>query len=182
MKNRILATASALVLGTGVLTVALSLDAAETAGKKPGASRPGDATVERGRYIAKVAGCNDCHTPGYAMTGGQVPEKDWLVGDALGWKGPWGTTYPANLRLVLGKLSEDEWVHLAHHAQMRPPMPWFALRDMSETDLRALHRFVRSLGPVGTHAPAYLPPGVEAEGPVVVFPSPPAPTDKTATR
>lgn len=58
------------------------------------------ASIERGRYIAKVAGCNDCHTPNYAMSGGNVPEKDWLTGDHLGWKGPWGTTYPANLRIA----------------------------------------------------------------------------------
>src|SRR4051812_45749301 len=149
MKNRILATALAVVLGTGVLTLALSLDAAEPAVKKPGAPRSGDATVERGRYIAKVAGCNDCHTPGYAMTGGQVPEKNWLVGDGLGWQGPWGTTYPANLRLVLSGMTEDEWVRTAKNLRTRPPMPWFALRDMSEADLRAFHRYVRSLGAAG---------------------------------
>jgi mono/diheme cytochrome c family protein len=180
MKHRILATALAVALGTATLSLALSLDAAQPTVKKP--ARAANAAVERGRYIAKVAGCNDCHTPGYAMTGGQVAEKDWLVGDALGWKGPWGTTYPANLRLALAKLSEDEWVRLAHNAQMRPPMPWFALRDMSEQDLRALHRFVRSLGEAGQVAPAYLPPGVEPRGPVVTFPAPPAPAEKSASR
>jgi len=166
--TRIANAALALVLGTGVLTAAVVLTPAEAAGGKT------DALIQRGRYIAKVAGCNDCHTPGYAMTGGQVPEKDWLVGDRLGWQGPWGTTYPANLRLLLAKMSEDEWVKLAHNVQTRPPMPWFALRDMSETDLRALHRFVRSLGPAGEPAPAYIPPGIAAPGPVVAFPAPPA--------
>ena len=34
----------------------------------------GDAQVQRGRYLVKIAGCNDCHTPGYAMSGGKVPE------------------------------------------------------------------------------------------------------------
>ena len=70
-------------------------------------------------------------------------------------------------------VSEAEWVKLAHRAQYRPPMPWFALRDMSSDDLRAIHRFIRSLGPAGESAPAYLPPGQAARGPVVVFP--PAP-------
>lgn len=129
--------------------------------------------VERGRYIARIAGCNDCHTPGYAQAGGKVDEKAWLVGDAVGWQGPWGTTYPANLRLVLSRLSEDEWVKVARTAQYRPPMPWFALRDMSEADLRALHAFVRHLGTAGQPAPAYLPPGQAARGPVIAFPMPP---------
>jgi mono/diheme cytochrome c family protein len=138
------------------------------------ADSPGnDAVIERGRYIARIAGCNDCHTPGYAQTGGKVDEKLWLIGDQVGWQGAWGTTYPANLRLSLAKLSEDEWVRLARSAQYRPPMPWFALRDMSEPDLRALHRFVRSLGARGEPAPGYVPPGQVAHGPVIAFPAMP---------
>jgi mono/diheme cytochrome c family protein len=129
--------------------------------------------IERGRYIARIAGCNDCHTPNYAQTGGKVPEKDWLVGDRLGWRGPWGTTYPANLRLALSRLSEAEWINNARTVEYRPPMPWFALRDMSEDDLRGLYRFVRSLGPAGDMVPAYLPPGQAPQGVAVLFPMPP---------
>ena len=65
-------------------------------------------SIDRGRYIVKIAGCNDCHTSGYAQTGGQVPEKQWLTGDQIGWRGPWGTTYPGNLRLFMQNLSEDQ--------------------------------------------------------------------------
>ncbi len=129
--------------------------------------------IARGRYIARIGGCNDCHTPGYAMAGGKVPEKDWLTGDALGWRGDWGTTYPSNLRLNMQKLSEAQWVKAAKALETRPPMPWFALHDMTEQDLRAFYRFVRSLGPAGTAAPAYLPPGQESKGPYVQFPAAP---------
>src|SRR3954466_12863196 len=103
--NKTLSTAIAMMAATGCLTLAVRIDAAEAARDKPASQKD---SIERGRYIAKVAGCNDCHTPGYAMTGGQVPEKDWLVGDHLGWKGPWGTTYPANLRMSLANISEDD--------------------------------------------------------------------------
>ena len=102
--------------------------------------------------------------------------------DRLGWRGPWGTTYPANLRITLSRMSEEDWVRLARKAQYRPPMPWFALRDMSEQDLRAFHRFVRSLGPAGEPAPAYVPPGQAVNGPVVSFPAPPAAPQKTAAQ
>ena len=129
--------------------------------------------IERGRYIAKIAGCNDCHTPGYAQTGGKVPEKDWLIGDGLGWRGAWGTTYPSNLRLYMQNVSEVQWVKAAKTLQSRPPMPWFALHDMSELDLRAFHRFVRSLGPAGAPAPAYVPPGQAPNGPYIQFPAAP---------
>ena len=142
----------------------------------PAASaRPDARSIERGRYLARIAGCNDCHTPGYAQAGGKVDEKLWLTGDAVGWQGPWGTTYPANLRLVLAKMTEAEWVRVAKSAQYRPPMPWFALHDMTEADLRALYRYVRHLGPAGTPAPAYLPPGWAAGGGFSPCPAPPNP-------
>lgn len=129
--------------------------------------------IERGRYIARIGGCNDCHTPGYAPSGGKVAEKEWLTGDVVGWKGDWGTTYPANLRLVLSTMSESQWVEYARRLETRPPMPWFTLHDLSEQDLRSFHRFVRSLGPAGAPAPAYVPPGVTPKGPVIQFPGAP---------
>lgn len=129
--------------------------------------------IERGRYLVKIGGCNDCHTPDYAVKGGHVPEKEWLTGDAMGWRGPWGTTYPANLRIYFNGVSEEEWVGRARTLATRPPMPWFNVRDMSEQDLRALYRFVRTLGPGGKPAPAYVPPDREPLGPVIAFPTPP---------
>jgi mono/diheme cytochrome c family protein len=129
--------------------------------------------VDRGRYLVKITGCNDCHTPGYAQTGGHVPEKAWLVGDRLGWSGPWGTTYPSNLRLSIRQFSEEQWVKAAHTRQLRPPMPWFALRDMSDQDLRAIYQFIRYLGPTGEPAPAHLPPDQRPPEPYVRFPDPP---------
>ncbi len=128
---------------------------------------------ERGRYLVKIAGCNDCHTPGYAETGGKIPEKDWLTGDSMGWRGPWGTTYASNLRLYMQLLSEDQWVKIAHTAQFRPPMPWFALHDMTERDLRAIYRFIKNMGPAGKPAPAYIPPEKEPQGPYILFPQDP---------
>lgn len=126
--------------------------------------------LERGRYVLETSGCHDCHTPGYIQNAGKVPEKDLLVGDRLGWQGPWGTTYPSNLRSVIGSMSEDQWVAYAKAMQPRPPMPWFNVRAMTERDLRAIHLYVKSLGPGGEPAPAYVPPGKAPAGPVVRFP------------
>ena len=130
-------------------------------------------SIERGRYLVKIAGCNDCHTPGYAHSGGKVPEKQWLTGDKVGWRGPWGTTYSSNLRRYMQRLSEDQWLKTAKSAKFRPPMPWFALHDMTTQDLRAIYRFIRHLGPAGELAPAFVPPGQEPKGPYVLFPQPP---------
>ena len=157
------------------LLLAAMFAAAALAMANAGAATPkaDDKSVARGRYIAQIGGCNDCHTAGYAPSGGKVPEKDWLMGDALGWKGDWGTTYPSNLRIYFAKMTENEWVKTAKSLQTRPPMPWFALHDMNEQDLRALYRFVRQLGPVGNPAPAYVPPGQDPKGPFVQFPAAP---------
>lgn len=126
--------------------------------------------VDRGRYLVRIGGCNDCHTPGYALAGGHAPDAQWLVGDRLGMQGPWGTTYPSNLRLLLPSMTEQQWVGYARAMQPRPPMPWFNVRAMSDADLRAIYAFVRSIGPAGEPAPAALPPGVAASGPVVRWP------------
>ena len=92
--------------------------------------------IERGRYIIQVSGCNDCHTPGYIMNDGNTPVEKWLTGDGLGWRGPWGTTYGANLRLFVKDMTEDQWVQTAKTLKRRPPMPWFNLNVMNEQDLR----------------------------------------------
>jgi mono/diheme cytochrome c family protein len=129
--------------------------------------------VARGRYVVTIGGCNDCHTPGYGQAGGNVPEKQWLTGDRMGWRGPWGTTYASNLRLAIGKITEDQWLKLAKTAQLRPPMPWWALRSMTEQDLRALYHFVKYLGVAGEMAPEFVPPGQEPAGPFILIPGPP---------
>ena len=41
-----------------------------------------------------------------------------------------GTTYPTNLRLSMGKMTEDQWVKYGKNLMMRPPMPWFNIRAM----------------------------------------------------
>jgi mono/diheme cytochrome c family protein len=133
-------------------------------------AKKSDPAVARGRYLIAIAGCNDCHTPNYPQSGGKTPEKDWLTGDALGWRGPWGTTYAANLRLSIPKTSENEWVKKAKTLQTRPPMPWFNLHHMSERDLRAIYRYVKHLGPAGKPAPDYVPPDKTPSGPYVQFP------------
>jgi len=112
----------------------------------------------RGKYLVEFGGCNDCHTTGYAPSGGATPEDQWLLGDSLGYNGPWGTTYPTNLREYFGNLTEEEWVVRAKTLQTRPPMPWWSINVLTEEDARAVYRFVRSLGVKANEVPAYLPP------------------------
>jgi len=132
-------------------------------GTSPGALPPvADATAEviaRGEYLVRIGGCNDCHTAGYAERQGDMPTAQWLTGSPLGYHGPWGTTYASNLRLRMQEMSETQWLAYSGSLRTRPIMPDFTLRAMSEADRLAIYQFVRTLGPAGEAAPAYLPPG-----------------------
>jgi mono/diheme cytochrome c family protein len=160
-----------------VMGAALALAAALTVGgldaayaqQKP---KKMSAEAKRGRYLVQTSGCNDCHTPGYPESNGKVDEKLWLTGSPLGWRGPWGTTYPPNLRLDAQKMSEADFVKLAR-SELRPPMPWFNLRDMATKDVRAIYQYLKYAGPAGEPAPAYVPPDKEPMPPFVQFPAPP---------
>lgn len=143
------------------LLLALSAWAAATTA----ADRP---ELERGRSLLITGGCNDCHTPGYMQTEGKVPESLWLTGSPVGFQGPWGTSYPANLRLYVQTLSEDAWLERVRQP-MRPPMPWFNLRETSDADLRAMYRYLRELGPAGEPMPAAAGPGVAVSTPYIDF-------------
>lgn len=143
-----------------------ALYACAAAADAPAKLAPAEA---RGRYLVQAAGCNDCHTAGYAISAGQVEESKWLTGDVIGWRGDWGTTYAANLRLTASKLTAEEFTALARSA-LRPPMPFFNLRAMTDEDVKAIYAYLRHAGPAGRPAPAYVPPDKTPAGPFVQFP------------
>jgi mono/diheme cytochrome c family protein len=157
------------LLGACVLAGLLPLQGAAV----QAAEQRDSALVERGRYLIKLGGCNDCHTAGFAESDAKTPERDWLEGEAVGFQGPWGTTYPTNLRLLIGGMTEAQWLDEVRTMHPKPPMPWWALRWMTRQDQRAVYVFVRALGPAGKPAPNDLPPGAAAATPVVAFPAPP---------
>ncbi|WP_425482182.1 cytochrome C [Cognatiluteimonas profundi] len=131
--------------------------------------------LARGEYMVRMGGCNDCHTPGWNDSAGQLPTQHWLTGSPLGNKGPWGTTYPANLRLKVADMDEATWMSYTANLHTRPLMPDFAVRAMHEEDRRAIYRFIHSLGPAGQPAPAFLPPGQDPSPPYLELVLPPAP-------
>jgi len=152
---------------------------APSAGRERARAEGDESKIARGRYLVRTTGCNDCHTPGYTTTAGDVDESQWLTGSSLGFQGPWGTTYPANLRQLMRRMSVDAWIEYARRPT-RPPMPWFALRDMNDEDLEAIYVFVRSLGPSTAKVPAYAPPGQRVATAVVRFPDGPHGADAPA--
>lgn len=123
--------------------------------------------VQAGRYLVIIGQCNDCHTDGYMET--EVQEEDWLTGSSVGWQGPWGTTYPPNLRLRAQEWSEDFWVQTLKTRKALPPMPWMNVNKYSEQDMRAIYAYIKSLGPKGEHAALAVAPGVMPSTPYLVM-------------
>lgn len=130
------------------------------------------ADIDRGRYIVEIMGCNDCHTSGTIGGASHIPEEDWLLGSDRAFHGEWGTAYPANLRLLLNSITEDEWLVLAKQMRRDSPMAWSWLPKVTDPDLRAMYRFVKFLGPKGVPAPERLPAGVTPTTPYIEFPLP----------
>ena len=136
------------------------------------------AEVERGRYLTVVSGCNDCHSPklphsmqpdAARLLSGRpdstpAPAKPARMGeisasaDLTAWWGPWGVSYAANLtpdRTGLGhRYTEASFIKAMRTGKkpdgsdMMPPMPWPDFAQMSNSDLKAIWAYLRSLPPV----------------------------------
>ena len=133
-------------------------------------------SVANGARIAVIGGCHDCHTTNYNQMEGKVDPATALKGSPVGFQGPWGTTYPANLRIVVATRSEDEFVEYLKTFKARPPMPWFNVHAFSEPEMRSLHQYIVSLGEPGDPAPEYVPPGEKPKAPFVILAPPTMPT------
>jgi mono/diheme cytochrome c family protein len=156
-------------------------EARSSAAFKPVPNVAAASAIDAGRYLVKIGGCNDCHTPGYVETNGAQPaETDWLTGSPVGYEGPWGVSYPANLRISFANMDEQQFIELARAGKGRPPMPWPSLMAMSDQDLKAIYAYMRHLGKKGEAMPAALEPGQKITTPVVhIMPvAPPAPAKK----
>ena len=134
-----------------------------------------EVSVEEGLRIAIVGGCHDCHTDGFAASEGKIDPEKALRGNPVGFQGPWGTTYPPNLRITLSKMDEDEFVSYSRDLKTRPPMPWFGVRALTDNELRSFFRYVKSLGEPGEPAPEYVKPGEAPKSPYIVFVPPQMP-------
>ena len=113
----------------------------------------GEVSVERGLQVSIIGGCHDCHTQGYSEAEGKIDPDKALKGTTLGYRGPWGTTYAVNLRLLADRYSEDGFVRLLKTFKARPPMPWYNLSAFPDSDVQSLYQYIKSLGAPGENGP-----------------------------
>lgn len=121
-------------------------------------SAPDAASLALGQRLVAFGACNDCHTPGWRESDGTLPAKEWMTGSTIGFRGSWGTVYPANVRLEFAQIDEMKWLDMVRTRGGHPPMPWHDLRALDLTEQRAIYRFIHSLGPAGVPAPANVDP------------------------
>jgi mono/diheme cytochrome c family protein len=134
----------------------------------------GEISVERGKQVSITHACHDCHTAGYIESDGKLDPAAALKGSPMGWRGPWGTTYALNLRLTVAEKAktEDEFVQFAKTFKTRPPMPWYNVHAMDESDLGSLFQYIKSLGEPGEQAPQPLVRARSRRPPTICFSRP----------
>ena len=124
--------------------------------EQPPAATPTGVTVERGEYLANgIAACVGCHTARSMVTGaytgplfaGGTPEP--VAGDPSRELAPSNLTPDSTTGRIAG-WSEDAFVARFRTGRVIPEsfMPWAMFARMSDDDLRAIYRYLRSLPPV----------------------------------
>ena len=104
----------------------------------------------------------------------KLASAEWMVASAptnTAHSGPWGVSFTANLtpdvNTGLGIWTEEMFVkalrtgrHMGASRELLPPMPWFNYGKMTDTDLKAVYAYLRSIPPVHNRVPDPLPPSV----------------------
>ena len=143
-------------------------------------------TLAHGRYLAIIAGCGDCHTPGTLW--GAPDTTRAFSGSETGWSGPWGVSYARNLTpdstTGIGTWTEEQIVNAIRTGQrpngdhlLLPPMPWPNFVAMPDKDAYAIAKYLKSIPAVSHQVPDIVPPGQKPKTPVYSFPPKPAAWD-----
>lgn len=102
-------------------------------------------------------------------------EGPWITSASASmtaWNGPWGTSFTANLtpddETGLGRWSEADFIatlrngrHLGRGRELLPPMPFPAIRQMTDEDLGSLFAFLQSIPAISNRVPNPLPPALQ---------------------
>jgi mono/diheme cytochrome c family protein len=132
--------------------------------------------VERGKYLANLGGCLDCHTPGYFF--GKPDMTHYLAGSDVGFQvGDLGVFVGPNLtpdkETGLGSWTNEQIEKALTTGErpdgriLAPIMPWRALASLTKPDLAALVAYLRSLPPIANKVPG--PFGPQEKPPVFVM-------------
>jgi hypothetical protein len=101
----------------------------------------------------------------------QVLSSNWIHSNLSGtaWVGSWGVSFAANLtpdgETGLGNWNEEVFIktfwtgkHMGIGRNLLPPMPWQAIGQLNNEDLKAIFAYLKSLTPVKNQVPDPIPP------------------------
>ncbi len=127
--------------------------------------------VERGKYLAEIMTCNECHTPGALL--GKPDKNNPLAGSEVGYEIPMlGIFYGANLtpdtETGIGSWTADQIV-TAIRTGVRPDgrvlsaaMPWRSFAALTDKDAKAIAAYLKSLKPMSRKVPGPFGPSEKA--------------------
>jgi mono/diheme cytochrome c family protein len=127
-----------------------------------------EAAIQRGKYLATIGGCNDCHTPGYFF--GKPDKSRFLGGSDVGFEIPGlgafvGPNITPDKETGIGKWNVEEIVTAIQTGKrpdgrmLAPIMPWHALAQLTANDAAAIAAFLQSIKPVNNPTPGPFGPG-----------------------
>ena len=113
--------------------------------------------AERGKYLATLGSCTDCHTPGYFF--GKPDMARYLGGSEVGFEIPGlGVFHGPNLtpdnETGIGNWTVAQIVTAIQTGkrpdgrELAPVMPWRAFANFSREDVDAIVTFLRTLPPI----------------------------------
>jgi mono/diheme cytochrome c family protein len=161
------------ILSLRVTVGALKPEDIQRAGLPGGAATP--TQIQHGRYLVIGGGCADCHNRGPD----NPSDPNWLAGSLT--DGDQGTfqigpfkTHAANLtpdpETGLGKWTPEQIFTALRTGKdsggmyLCPPMPWPAIRNLSDQDLWSIVAYLRSVKPVVNKVPEPQGPNPDASG------------------
>lgn len=109
-----------------------------------------DSTIEYGKYITtSVANCNGCHTKRDPMTGGFTGTMFSGGMEIEGHITPNLTPDPSGR---IFDWSQEYFISRFRQGKLIPtsPMPWNSFKRMSDDELKAIYKYLKSLDPVKT--------------------------------
>lgn len=182
--RRLVTTASVALVTAALASVPGPADAQQAAG---------NALVERGRYLVRITGCHDCHSP---KVEGMTPDLTRSLSgrpstsplpsatkgevhaslDLTAWTGPWGFSVASNLTPDAATGLGTRYTEATFIATMRtgkkpngtaimPPMPSEVYQNMTDEDLKAIFAYLKTIPPIRNAVFAGLPPPAGAPAP-----------------
>jgi mono/diheme cytochrome c family protein len=127
-----------------------------------------DSQIDRGKYLVVLAGCNDCHTPGFFL--GKPDMARYLGGSDVGFEIPGlgvfnGRNITPDKETGIGGWT-DEQIATAittgkrpDGRQLAPIMNYASFTYMTKEDVAAVVAYLRSVPPVHNEVPGPYKPG-----------------------